>query len=162
MNAHLTDDQLIRRLYGIGEEEGHLAACPDCRERWLAIQNVIRSARAEMPRAAEISGRRLALQRERILARLDQSMTAWRGWAWVPAAGAATLLAAGLFLSQSRPETAPPAATAVVKAIANPEGDAQLFSDVYSMEQDVEPRAAAPIRGLFQEASYEPGKESRQ
>jgi len=35
-----------------------------------------------------------------------------------------------------------------------------LFTDVYSMEQDVEPRAAAPIRGLFQEASFESAQES--
>jgi hypothetical protein len=37
----------------------------------------------------------------------------------------------------------------------NAESDAQLFTDVYSMEQDVEPKAAAPIRALFQEASFE-------
>jgi len=49
----------------------------------------------------------------------------------------------------------PPAA-----AVANAEADAQLFTDVYSMEQDVEPRAAAPIRGLFQETSFEPAQES--
>ena len=51
-----------------------------------------------------------------------------------------------------------PAASAVVNA----ESDGELFTDVYSMEQEVEPRAAAPIRALFvsevkgEEASFEP------
>ena len=31
------------------------------------------------------------------------------------------------------------------------ETDSQLFTDVYAMEQDVEPQAAAPIRALFQD-----------
>ena len=35
------------------------------------------------------------------------------------------------------------------------EADTELFTDVYSMERDVEPRAAAPIRALFQETALE-------
>jgi anti-sigma-K factor RskA len=159
MNAHLTDDDLIRRLYGVGEEDDHLATCLECRERWLAIQNVIRSVRAEAPRSPEISGRALAVQRRQILARLDRPLAGWRTWGGLTAAVAASLLAAALFLSRpTGSETPAPAATAV----ANPEADAQLFTDVYSMEQDVEPRAAAPIRGLFQETSFESAQEARQ
>ena len=155
MNPHLSDDELIRRLYGIGEEDDHLAACSECSDRWLAIQNVIRSARAEAPRSPEISGRKLAVQRQQVLARLDQPLALWRTWRWVPAAAAASLLAAALFWSRpTSPVTPPPAATVVM----NPEADTQLFTDVYSMEQDVEPRAAAPIRGLFQETSFEPAQ----
>ena len=158
MNPHLSDDDLIRRLYGIGEENDHLAACLECSERWHAIQNVIRSVRAEAPRLPEISGRALAAQRQNILARLDQPPARWRAWHGVTAAAAASLVAAALFLSRPTGSETPPAATAV----ANSEADAQLFTDVYSMEQDVEPRAAAPIRGLFisqvptQETSFEP------
>jgi len=158
MTPHLSDDELIRRLYGIGEEDDHLAACSECSDRWLAIQNVIRSARADQPRTPEMNGRKLAVQRQQILARLNQPLTGSliRRWA-PPAAAAASLLAAALFLSrETSPVTPPPAATAVVNA----EADAQLFTDVYSMEQDVEPRAAAPIRGLFQEASFESAQES--
>ena len=157
--SHLTDDDLIRRLYGIGEEDDHLAACAECSDRWLAIQSVIRSARADAPRPPEISGRKLAVQRQQILARLGQPLALWRTWRWVPAAAAASLLATALFLS--RPTTsetpAPPATVA-----SNPEADAQLFTDVYSMEQDVEPRAAAPIRGLFQPISFEPAQGATQ
>jgi hypothetical protein len=108
-----------------------------------------------------MSGRKLAVQRQQILARVNQPLLpgplVWR-WA-PPAAAAASLLAAVLFLSRpTSPVTPPPAATAT--AVVNPEADAQLFTDVYSMEQDVEPRAAAPIRGLFQETSFEPVQES--
>jgi hypothetical protein len=156
MKTHLSDDDLIRRLYGVGEEDDHLAACSECSDRWLAIQNVIRSARAEQPRAQEMTGRKLAVQRQQILARVNQPLPGSLVWRWVPpAAAAASLLAAVLFLS-SGPEKPPPAATVAVSA----EADAQLFTDVYSMEQDVEPRAAAPIRGLFQETSFEQAQES--
>jgi hypothetical protein len=64
------------------------------------------------------------------------------------------LLAVSLFLSQSPFRSSVPAPAPA--ASANPEADAALFTDVYSMEQDVEPRAAAPIRALFQEASLQP------
>ena len=159
MTPHLSDDDLIRRLYGIGEEDDHLAACSECSDRWLAIQNVIRSARAEQPRAPEMTGRKLAVQRQQILAKLDQPLAGSLLWRWVPPAAAASLLAAALFLSRpTDPVTPTRAATVAVNA----EADAQLFTDVYSMEQDVEPRAAAPIRGLFQEASFEQAQESTQ
>jgi len=157
---HLSDDDLIRRLYGIGEEDDHLSACSECSDRWLAIQNVIRSTRAEQPRAPEMTGRKLAVQRQQILARVDQPLPGTLVWRWVPpAAAAASLLAAVLFLSRpTNPVVPAPEATAAVNA----EADAQLFTDVYSMEQDVEPRAAAPIRELFQEASFEQAQESPQ
>jgi hypothetical protein len=100
MTPHLSDDDLIRRLYGIGEEDDHLAACSECSDRWLAIQNVIRSARAEQPRAPEMTGRKLAVQRQQILAKLDQPLAGSLLWRWVPPAAAASLLAAALFLSR--------------------------------------------------------------
>jgi anti-sigma factor RsiW len=143
---HLNDDELIGRLYGLGnvddmeDAEGHLAVCPECGARWSAMQK----ARAGTIGSTEISGRRLAVQRQQILERLERpsGSTAWR---WVPAAAVASLLAVGLFLSRSsfRPNLSP------APAAVNAEADAELFTDVYSMERDVEPRAAAPIRALF-------------
>ena len=38
---HLSDDELILLYYaeaGAGERQAHLADCPDCRERWRALQ----------------------------------------------------------------------------------------------------------------------------
>jgi anti-sigma-K factor RskA len=147
-SPHLSDDQLIASLYGLGDAEGHLAGCADCGERWNAMCRALGKSRAES--APEINGRLLAAQRRQILERLEQrSSGAWR---WVSPAAAA-LLAVALLLSRpsflSRaPQPAPPAAV-------NAEADAELFTEVYSMEQDVEPRAAAPIRSLFQETSFE-------
>ena len=42
-------------------------------------------------------------------------------------------------------------ATAPVPASKADTGDAQLFSEVYSMEQSTEPRGAAPIHALFED-----------
>ncbi len=156
---HLSDDELIGRVYGLGggKEEAHLEACSGCSQRLRAMDQA-RMAAVDAPR---ISGRRLAVQRQQILERLERPSPALHASRWIPAAAVAALLAVAMFLHQhpSVPPPAPPATAAV-----NTEGDAELFTDVYSMEQDVEPRAAAPIRALFQEASFTPaasGKEPR-
>lgn len=147
LSAHLNDDELIALLYGLGDPDGHLAACAECTERWDAMRRALGMVRAASTGAGEISGRMLAAQREQILNRVARP--AARSWSWIPVAAAASLLAVTLFFNRAsfteRPAPPPPSA---VKA----ESDAELLTDVYSMEQDVEPRAAAPIRGLFQEA----------
>jgi hypothetical protein len=150
---HLNDDELIGLLYGLGEGEGHLEQCSECGERWNAMRRALGMARIESAKTMEISGRRLAAQRLQILERLERP-TGSSAWRWVPVAAAASLLAAGLFFKQSSsvPQQAPSAATAV-----NAEADAELFTDVYSMERDIEPKAAAPIRALFEETSFEEG-----
>jgi hypothetical protein len=149
---HLSDDELIALLYGLGDAEGHLAGCPECGERWDAMRRALGMTRAESAMILEISGRKLAAQRQSILRRLENPPNGLRASSWIPAATVAALLAVAMFLQQhSRvPPAAPPA-----KASVNAEADAELFTDVYSMERDVEPRAAAPIRALFQEASFE-------
>ncbi|MBZ5633157.1 MAG: hypothetical protein LAO55_08505 [Acidobacteriia bacterium] len=144
---HLSDDELIGMLYGLGnmkDDAGHLADCSECSERLRAMGQ----ARAATVDAPQISGRMLATQRQQILERLGQPSSG--SWRWIPAAAAAALLAGALFLSRPVHVSAPSARPAV-----NTESDAELFTDVYSMERDVEPRAAAPIRSLFQEASFE-------
>ena len=148
---HLSDDELIGLLYGLGDSDSHLAGCSECSERWSAMHRALGMARTESAKTMEISARRLAAQRVQILERLEQPSVSL-AWRWVPVATAASLLAAAMFLHQ-RPGVPqqPPAAPAAV----NTEADAELFTDVYSMEQDVEPRAAAPIRALFQETALE-------
>jgi hypothetical protein len=153
---HLSDDELIGLLYGVGDAEQHLPACLECSERWDAMHRALGMARTVSAKAMEISSRQLAVQRQQILERLEQPSSGSPAWQWVPVATAASLLAAAMFLypRPNGPQSAPPAPAAV-----NAESDAQLFTDVYSMEQDMEPRAAAPIRALFQDASFE--KESQ-
>ena len=155
---HLSDDELIAMLYGLGDipqAERHMAVCPECDERWDAMHRALGMARRESARAAEIPALKLAIQRQEILDRVQKSSSGSPAWRWVPAATAASLLAAAMFLHQrsSVPQPAAPAPAAV-----SAESDAQLFTDVYSMEQDVEPRAAAPIRALFQETALEEGQ----
>jgi hypothetical protein len=149
---HLSDDELIALLYGLGDAEGHLAHCPECGERWNAMHRALGMARAESAPILEIGGRRLAAQRQQILERLENPPSGLRVSGWIPAATVAALLAVAMFLQQHS-QIAP--AVPPAKEAVNAETDGELFTDVYSMEQDVEPRAAAPIRALFQETSFE-------
>jgi hypothetical protein len=145
---HLSDDELIGLLYGLGDAEEHVAACPECGVRLTAM----REARAATIDTPQISGRILAAQRQQILDRLERPSFAASWQRLLPVAGAASLLAVALFLS--RPSGVPAPAPTTPAAV-NAEADEELFTDVYSMERDVEPRAAAPIRALFQETALE-------
>jgi len=133
MNKHLTTDELVDRLYGIGSSD-HVNNCAECSERFRELRE--RKAMAAEPRPA--SHEFLAAQRRNIYARMGENPQTGRKW--VPALAAAVcLVAAGVFVY--RPAQAPrPEAT-----------DAQLFSDVYSMEQSMEPLAASPIHALFEQ-----------
>jgi len=139
--GHLGDDELIGLVYGLGEPGGHVSGCTECTARLHAMRKI----RAEMAAIPEIDGHALVAQRQQILDRLERPALGWR---WIPAAGIAALIAVVLILA--RPSNVPLPVPAV-----NTEADSELFTDVYSMERDVEPRAAAPIRSLFQAASFE-------
>ncbi|MCU1339439.1 MAG: hypothetical protein JWO19_5020 [Bryobacterales bacterium] len=159
LSPHLSDDELIGWLYGLGDAEGHLSGCSDCGERWNAMLRALGKERAHTVHTTEISGRTLAAQRQRILEQVERTSSGFHAWRWIPAAALASLVAVGLFLYQ--PSTAPQSGPSAPAGV-NAETDAELFIDVYAMERDVEPRAAAPIRALFQEALFEPAaKESR-
>jgi hypothetical protein len=134
MNGHLSDDQLIDRLYGLSSDDAHLERCGDCSRRWSEL----RVLRSRLTAQEEVSSAFLASGRRKIYARLgEQPGTTWMPWA--PASLAACLLAIGVLVY--RP--APPQRIDVA--------DAQLFADVYAMEQSTEPRAAAPIQSLFED-----------
>lgn len=133
---HLTDDELIDRVYGI-ENDGtaHLAACDECSARWQAFDQ---RHRAMIP-ATPVTTEFLAAQRRGIHARLDRQPATRLKWA--PALVAACLLALAVLVHRPAPVQAP----------HSDAGDAQLFSEVYSMEQSTEPRAASPIHELFED-----------
>ncbi len=133
MNRHLSDDELLDRLCGLSENGEHLETCGDCARRWSELRE--RRARLAVP--DEVSIDFLAAQRRKIYARLGEQPRPQMKW--VPALGAACLLAVGVFLYRPVPPPRPDV------------GDAQLFSEVYSMEQTTEPRAAAPIHALFED-----------
>ena len=143
---HLSDDELVELLYGLGDPDWHLTGCAECSGRL----SVMRKTRAAVVATPEINGPLLAAQRQRVLDRLERPALGWR---WVPPVAAASLLAAALFLyhQPAVPQHVPQSGPQTVSI----EADAELFTDVYAMERDVEPRAAAPIRSLFQTASFE-------
>jgi predicted anti-sigma-YlaC factor YlaD len=135
MNQHLTTDELVDRLYGGVGTGGHLDECEECTARFRELDS--RRAMAAAPVAA--SHEFLAAQRRNIYARMGEKPQA--RMKWVPALAAAVcLLVAGVVTH--RP----------VVQIAKPEVvDPQLFADVYSMEQSMEPLAAKPIDALFEQ-----------
>jgi len=132
MNQHLTTDELVDRLYGVSAGE-HLDHCQDCSQRFLELR-----ARREMAaEPASASYEFLAAQRRNIYARMGERPQV--RMKWVPALAAVLFLAASVALVH-RP----------VEQQVKPEViDTQLFSDVYSMEQSMEPLAAKPIHELF-------------
>jgi hypothetical protein len=132
MKQHLTTDELVDRLYGVGSS-GHLDECDECSERFRQLRERKEMAAAPAPVSREV----LAAQRRNIYARMGEKPQP--RLKWVPAlAAAAVLLAAGVIVNR-------PAAQ-----IAKPEVDPQLFADVYSIEQTMEPLAAQPIDALFE------------
>jgi hypothetical protein len=145
MNAHLSDDQLLDRMYGAAAgDDAHLASCLACAARL----NALKERRSELAAAAEISSEFLAAQRRRILQQLEHRQ--WRAeWKWLPALAAACALAIALFVY--RPSAPKPPAQMDA-------ADQQLFSEVYSMEQSTEPRAAVPIHALFDGIAVEENK----
>jgi hypothetical protein len=152
MKRHLTNDELMNQLYGVGgPKEGlHLAECVDCTHRYAAFER----KRAEMAAgsAVELGPSDLAAQRRAVYARLGD--VPQKQAHWTPALAAAALLALALILYRpSTPVISRPAPPAHADLSPAELSDVQLFSDVYSIEESDEPRAAAPIQGLFETAS---------
>jgi hypothetical protein len=90
--------------------------------------------------AAAVSEEYLEAQRERILARI--AAPAERRWrhSISPALAAAAMILLGVMLLQPQP-----AELALAK-------ESHLYTEIYEQVMDsVEPRAAAPIRGMFEE-----------
>ena len=135
---HLRKDELVELLYGV-RGGGHLDDCEECRERFQEL----RARRALAAEPAEASHEFLAAQRRNIYARMGERPPARPHWA--PALAAVVfLIAAGLF--SYHPERAERTAKQEVV-------DTQLFAEVYSMEQSMEPIAAQPIHALFEQDS---------
>jgi|HubBroStandDraft_5_1064220.scaffolds.fasta_scaffold351832_2 hypothetical protein len=148
MNRHLTNDELLDRLYGLGEAEGetnlHLKGCAECADRWRAFE-LRREETAAWP---EVSSEFLAAQRRGIYARLEEHSGGMHV-RWAPALAAGFLLAAGVYLAIPGRHAVPNRPAPVAHVVHAEMTDEQLFSDVYSMEQSAEPRAAVPMHALF-------------
>jgi hypothetical protein len=134
MNKHLTTDEMVEKLYGVGASE-HLDHCHECAQRFLELRERRVIAAEPVPASYEF----LAAQRRNIYARMgEQPQVRMK---WVPALAAVVCLVASVVFVHRPAEQA-----------AKPEViDTQLFSDVYSMEQSMEPLAAKPIHELFEQ-----------
>ena len=131
-HKHLTGDQLIRGFYG---EEN--ASCGECRAGLQKLE----ARRAEAAAPEEVGNEYLAAQRRAIYTRMGERPRSFG--AWVPAFATAAALAIGIYVYQPGRTPAVPAQTEL--------GDAQLFSELVSLQQSAEPRAALPIQALFEE-----------
>jgi hypothetical protein len=139
-HEHLSEDALLDAVYGItgNDAEMHLRGCADCGQRlheW-------REKRAATVASVEIQDEFLAAQRRKIYERIERPPH--KRWLWAPGLAAACALAVGIFVYHPAPQQQPVNRPAEIS-------DAQLFGEIYSMEQAVEPAAAAPARALFEE-----------
>jgi anti-sigma factor RsiW len=139
-HEHLSEDALLDAVYGIAgnDAETHLRGCADCAQRLHAWQE----KRAATAASVDIPSEFLAAQRRKIYERIERPSR--RRWLWAPGLAAACALAVGIFVYHPAPQQHPVNKPAEIS-------DAQLFGDIYSMEQVVEPAAAAPARALFEE-----------
>jgi len=138
MHKHLSEDELIELLYGLGPEESLLGPCELCRHRWQSLLEARRQFLAGLPQASEAF---LAEQRRSIYRKIEAEQPA--GWRLQPAAALATvaLVVLGLLLSLPAPERQPTRAS----------NDSQFFTEVYALVESAEPLAAVPISALFEE-----------
>jgi len=138
-HEHLSEDALLDAVYGIAgsDAEAHLRGCTECAHRLSAWQET-RAAAAEK---IEISGEFLVAQRKKIYERIEQPSR--KRWLWAPGLAAACALAVGIFVYRPAAPVQPDRRAEI--------SDTQLFGDIYTMEQSLEPAAAAPVRALFEE-----------
>ncbi len=139
MTIHLTDQQLVDRLYGIEGAglAGHLEACPECQARWNRVIQRREVAASVEPVAAEF----FQQQRREIQDRIAKPSSVFE--MWVPAT-IALVLGLGLVMTRPGPKPvnlAPEETAAVVEA--------NWFEDTYSAGRQLEPSATSPIRRLF-------------
>lgn len=135
---HLSDDALLDAWYGLADNEPHLRECAICAQRlheW-------RQKRESLAAAADggVSSDFLAAQRRKIYERLERPEP--KRLRWAPALAMACLVAVGVLVYHPATPPAPQQRADV--------SDSQLFSDAYSMDQSLEPSAAAPIHALFE------------
>lgn len=158
---HWQDDDLFQKLYGLAPESGvsdqHLIACRECSGRWEALQ-LVRAEYLSEAEAGLVPESRLIEQRKSLWVRIDHPRRFWLS-KWAPVAATSMMLAAGLvLLHPDRPAQAPISQTSVAARPSNAAAqisDAELFSDLSAMAAPVTPKAAEPIRGLFEDSGSE-------
>ncbi|MBK5294263.1 MAG: hypothetical protein JJE04_21605 [Acidobacteriia bacterium] len=119
----------------------HLDVCPDCQARLGEFKR----RKQQGTGAPEFTEQDLAAQRRNIHRRLKGPDQAQWSFPWMPAMATAALLLLGVLLSRPAPEADGG------KELMALGGDSQFYTEIYASMGSAEPRAAAPIRGLFEE-----------
>ena len=137
---HWTEDEFTQWMYGLRPTDAHLEECPECgaEARRLTAR---RQSLTEAAAAEEAPADLLAAQRRDVYQRLGQSPVRWMPRIQAAVVALMIVLVALTFSLRS------PRTPAALGAPA----DDQLFSDLASIEQSSEPRAAQPIHNLFEE-----------
>lgn len=141
--THWTTEAMLGRLYGLdpppGSDVSHLDSCAGCQAQLAALE-----ARrgAVVGASATVAGDRLRAQRQAVLSRIEAGT---RGGAWrlVPAAATALVMLLGVALHQPAPVVEPKPVAVLAQS------DRELLSELATLMEEEEPRAAEPIRGLF-------------
>jgi hypothetical protein len=118
-----------------------LVSCTDCAMRLRVFER----RRNAVLHAPPVPAGLLARERSQILARIEQRPRFRLHW--VPAAVLAGGMLAAVALVPHRIETSAEPDKVAKQEVA----EEQWFREVFSMERAEEPRAASPIRGLFDE-----------
>ena len=147
MNAHLTDEQLIRYL--TGEEDaltpGHLAECKECGAQSRRLLDMIGAARAHAERSSARQASFWARQRNEVRYTLAMRRPQHPIWAIAATITALVFISSLLFQTQ-RPRPEPPPSSQVQTI-----SDDALLSEVNStLSQDV-PSALVPVQRLANE-----------
>lgn len=138
---HLSDDDLIAHLYGVGQNDGHLSHCEKCQARFAALKSRQQHVLSDVE---EVSPERLATQRRRFYSALARPAHWWQAISvrrWAPGGAAAFALVASLFYYGDQQHLR----TVRDNAIS----DAQLAQDVSNLSDTVEAAPTAPLQDLF-------------
>ncbi|HTD45583.1 MAG TPA: hypothetical protein VK687_15455 [Bryobacteraceae bacterium] len=144
---HLSNDALLDMLYGLNSHEPHLRECAVCAERFSELRRRREILASAVDLSREVSSDFLAAQRRKIYARLARPGPKRLRWApaLAPALAMICLVAVGMLVYHPATPPTPKQHGEV--------SDSQLFSDAYSMDQSLEPSAAAPIHALFEDGN---------
>lgn len=145
VDAHWSDEDLLGRLYGLdapdGLSETHLEECGLCRKQ----MNELSARRSEMLSVPpEVADDRLRAQRQSVLDRITLPRFGWLN-SLVPVGATALVLVLGIALQRPAPSPAPDTKTAAVIT----QSDRELMTQIATLMEDESPRAADPIRELF-------------
>jgi hypothetical protein len=141
-HTHLSDDDLIDRLYGFGRADAwdKQDGCRECEERWRRVKE----RRQRVIEAPEVSPFVLALERREILDRIEgRTAPGVRRRILAPVAVAAMIaVSVGLEMPAPKPEP--------TIARAQQMSDQALFEQVFTDVTRTEPQSLAAVRSLFE------------